>query len=62
MIISRSMDKRELARLMGGSSTEADAATFRDILVESGHCGVDTSYITSTERWHTLLDKMDDTA
>lgn len=61
MIISRSMNIKELQALMAGTFTESDAKRFRDILVESGHSGVDTSYLASTQRWYDLLDKLDDT-
>jgi hypothetical protein len=62
MIISRSMNPAQLRDLMGGTFTESDAKRFRDILVESGHSGLDTSYLTSKQRWYDLLDKLDDNA
>lgn len=60
MIVSRNMNPAELRDLMGGVYTEADAVRFRDILVESGHSGVDTSYLTNKARWYDLLDLLDD--
>ena len=59
MVISRRMDTAKLLEKMAGRYTEHDAIKFRDILVESGHSGVDTSYITSTRRWYELLEKLD---
>lgn len=62
MIVSRSMNAAQLRDLMGGTYTESDALRFRDILVESGHAGVDTSYLTNKQGWYDLLDKLDDNA
>ncbi len=59
MVIGRSMNPAQLREKMGGSYTDADAKRFRDILVEAGYSGVDTSYVERTERWHDLLDVID---
>ena len=62
MVVSRSMNPAQLRDLMGGTYTEADAKRFRDLLVESGHSGVDTSHLTGKARWYDLLGKLDDNA
>ncbi len=54
------MNAEKLRDLMGGSHTEADARRFRNILVEAGYSGVDSSYVANTARWHDLLDKLED--
>ncbi|MGL4242628.1 MAG: hypothetical protein ACRCTI_16070 [Beijerinckiaceae bacterium] len=51
MIIARSMNPTQLRALMGGAYTEHDAKRFRDILVEAGYSGVDSSYIVNTARY-----------
>lgn len=62
MIISRNMNIEQLRDLMGGSYTEADAKRFRDLLIEHGFSGVDTSYVERGETWHDILDVVDSEA
>lgn len=56
MIVSRKMDVGQLRNLMGAGYTEQEARILRDLLVERGYSGVDTSYVVNSAIWATLLD------
>lgn len=49
MNIDRYMDLNQLAERMGDTATESEARTLRDLLIEAGHEGSDTSEIAEAE-------------